>query len=272
MGEEIRKQINSIKNWENQLKEYFGDEISEISESAEFDIQVTKEANRVGSKVLKSILENKINFELLGESDFLTTNKGNKLLLTGIKFNLNQIEKKYDLEIVFCERFNTSNNSMAMFQKDNNRIIFMIFDKPYKRSIFSDDGVEFKEQTVDDFKHYAKVRFKSWLLDDNIFFHEFVHYLDSLRYGKTYVNKNPKNKFSYFNSPEEFNAYTQEVINSVLKNKKKFIGISFKKFFRETYFMFPEDFRYNVNEDFVKKIQKRLYKLYIYLNDRQKEI
>ncbi len=90
-----------------------------------------------------------------------------------------------------------------------------------------------------------------------------------MRYSNTYKWKKPKNDSEYFNSPEEYNAYTMEIVNNALNNKKLFL-LPFKQFVskllnKES----SKEFIKNLNIDYKKRLITRLYKLYFSINQKQ---
>lgn len=111
-------------------------------------------------------------------------------------------------------------------------------------------------------------------LNKDLFVHEFIHYLDKKRYGKS--KKNTKtidlSIEDYYNTPEEFNAYYQEgaygLRNFFKKNghvpddiKKEKIK-DFETFKNVALRFFDEHFIKGLNKKFKKKFNKRLAGLY----------
>jgi len=219
-----------------------------LNESAESDIKFNNEAKRIYFKIKNNI--NKIKFEPTNvENDFVKDNKGNIHGLYGVKFNLNQLDKKYNLNIIFAYPIG---KNPEHYDYKNNRIVFFILSQSNKEDFSNNE-------------YLAKLRFSNWV-DENTFIHEFIHFLDSSRYGETYTLKNPLNKDEYYNSPEEYNAYSQEIIKQVLKNKNKLIGLSFDVFLKKSLKLGREEFITNLNDKYMKKLKNRLYKLYSELN------
>jgi hypothetical protein len=70
---------------------------NKLNENADIDIQYNKEAKRIYHKILKNL--SKIKF-IPTENDFVKDTKGNIHILYGIKFNLQQLGEKYDLDIL----------------------------------------------------------------------------------------------------------------------------------------------------------------------------
>jgi len=232
------------------LRKFISKTIREfMNESAESDIKFNNEAKRVYNKIKNNIDDIKLEPTTI-ERDYVKDTKGNIHGIYGVKFNLNQLDKKYDLEIIFAHPI--GNNNIGHYDRKNNRIVFFILS-----DIKKDD---FNSNT-----YLAKLRFSSWI-DEYTFIHEFIHYLDSNRYGKTYTLKKPLNKDEYYNSPEEYNAYTQEIIRQVIKNKNKLIGLSFDKFLKRSLKFGREGFIGNLNDEYKKKLKNRLYKLYLEIN------
>lgn len=107
--------------------------------------------------------------------------------------------------------------------------------------------------------------------------HEFIHYLDQLRYKKKNY-KGASKKFvdigdieNYFNTPAEYNAYYQEGINywedleeRLPRDKLDPITKDFKSFYNwMTTKIFRSDYIKRMNPEYKKKFQKRLYDYYI---------
>lgn len=219
-----------------------------LNESAESDIKANMEAKRIYNKIKNNI--NKIKFESTNiESDFVKDTKGNIYGIYGVKFNLSQLDKKYDLNIVFAHPIG---KNIAHYDYKNNRILFFILSQSNK----------------EDFSHneyLTKLRFSSWV-DENTFIHEFIHFLDGNRYGETYKSKTHLNDYEYYNSPEEYNSYSQEIIREIIKNKNELTGLSFDMFLRKSLKFGREGFINNLNDEYLKKLKNRLYKLYSELN------
>lgn len=111
-----------------------------------------------------------------------------------------------------------------------------------------------------------------------VFIHEFIHYLDDLRYkGKpTVVSaalEKKGGKAAYFNSPVEFNAYFQggaseiEVYASKMgpgQFAKKFgrPGTGYKKFRKEFERLFNKSWRNELDDKWKRKYEVRLWQLY----------
>lgn len=106
-------------------------------------------------------------------------------------------------------------------------------------------------------------------LNKTAFVHELIHYLDTKRNPVRKVDMSSIKK--YYNNPNEFNAYYMEAFNFVhniikdKKLKKSFIK-NFKNFDEFKSWMinkvFDKDFILNLNENFTKKLHKRLYTLW----------
>ncbi len=223
-----------------------------ISENPQSDIKYNNEAKRIFHKIKKNI--NNIKLEPTNpDLEFVYDTKGNKRPLYGVKFNLNQIDKKYNLNIIFAHQIG---NNIAFFDRNNNRMVFLIISQTDKNSFENNE-------------YYAKLRFKFWIAEDT-FIHEFIHYLDSIRYKNTYkptMNKNSKEE--YYNSPEEFNAYMHGIITYALKNKYRLKNLPFKTFLNriiKNYIKENFGFIKNINDDNKKKLIKRMYKTYTEFN------
>jgi hypothetical protein len=111
-----------------------------------------------------------------------------------------------------------------------------------------------------------------------VFIHEFIHFLDDLRYkGKPTVAsaalKQKGGKAAYYNSPVEFNAYFQggasEIERHAAKMKpgtfeKKFgrSGTGFRKFRKEFEHLFNKNFRRALAGKWKNKYEVRLWQLH----------
>lgn len=221
------------------------------NESTESDLQFNDEAKRVYKKIIKNL--SKIEFIPIPNKKEIVTvtdTDGDVHLLWGIKFNLQQLNEKYDLDILLVHELLRSE---PHFDPKNNRLVFFILSQT---------------NNVNDFEnniHLAKLRFQS-RIDEITFIHEFIHYLDKIRYNKTYTYQYPKNIETYYNSPEEFNSYTHEIIREILKNRSKLKGISFNMFLKKAFKLGNPRFLKNLNAKYTKKLNKRLYQLYVNLN------
>jgi hypothetical protein len=234
------------------LKEIVRQEISALFESAESDFEYVKEARRVYNKIVKNI--NNINFVSTSEEDFIKDTNGNAHRLYGVKFNLSQLDEKYDLDILLVHELGMTSHH---YSKNNNRIVFFILSQTNK----------------EDFNHnlyLAKIRFHSWV-EEPTFTHEFIHFLDSKRYSPTYKFSKPAERTDYYNSPEEYNAFTQEIILNINKNKKQFQNITFKEFLKNALKKSNWEFVKKLNDAYKNKLVKRLYKIYTELNYNQTE-
>jgi len=119
-------------------------------------------------------------------------------------------------------------------------------------------------------------------LDKNTFIHEFIHYLDMLRYRKQGVTASSAKYLDkgdiagYYNTASEFNAYFQEGQRSVIDIFKfipeetvaKFLG-DFKEFQKVAYSRkwnhFEEEFIKHLDSKYKKKFLKRLFTLFEFL-------
>jgi hypothetical protein len=237
--EDIKRVMGHIKSNNN---------IEQLNEDYNSDIQFSNEAKRVYNKIIKNL--SKIKFAPTpndNESEFVKDTRGNVHILYGVKFNLQQLGEKHDLDILLVHGVG---RATAHYDGDANRIVFFILSQT---------------NTKDDFNvnsDLAKLRFKSWV-EEHIFIHEFIHFLDKNRYGDTYSFTNPSTREKYYNSPQEYNAFTQEIITKILKNKNKLKGLSFDVFLKKALKFGDEDFIKNLNDEYTKKLHKRLYQIYI---------
>ena len=236
------------------LRLYIRKTISEsfiLREDAQHDIDSNNEARRIYNKILRNIQT--VTFYPTTDRDFVNDTKGNAHQLNGVKFNLSQLKEKYDLDILFV---NELGRNLANYDRNNNRIVFFILGQMQKPIKF------------DNASYLARLRFKPWI-EENLFAHEFVHFLDDKRYSSSYSFSKPNTSKEYYNSPEEYNAYAQEIIGKAIKNKKQLIGITFKSFLKKSLSLGPEFFIKSLNDIYRKKLINRLYKIYEEINSSQ---
>jgi GNAT superfamily N-acetyltransferase len=226
------------------------------------DEDYKKDRKKIGiaKKVYQLVKDNIKNVDF----DFIEV-KGIKQTLYLIGFNLNQISD-FDLKILFLP----ASDINAMFSRTNNALIFHILDGAFPMRELSnpDRGDKYREE------EFAKLRFNSWV-EERVFVHEFVHYLDSLDYGETYKSYSQKSKGEaismkdYYNTPEEYNAFYTEGINNIIKNIKKYYVGDFKSFIKKVYQLsqtnnepFRRRFLSSLNERNRRGLIKRLYDFY----------
>jgi hypothetical protein len=127
-------------------------------------------------------------------------------------------------------------------------------------------------------------------LDKDTFIHEYIHFLDHLRYrsrglGKTSAKYlDTQDIEGYYNTPEEFNAYYQAGQSQIIRvwknlsdrfaHRPEFLA-DFKKKKLESYKAFQDwaidveffdkDFLTYINSKYLKKFKKRLAGLYMYI-------
>ena len=117
-------------------------------------------------------------------------------------------------------------------------------------------------------------------LDKDTFIHEYIHFLDHLRYrsrglGKTSAKYlDTQDIEGYYNAAEEFNAYYQEGQKSDCSYVEKSRD-DFKKKRLESYKafqswvidvqFFDRDFLTYIDKKYLKKFKKRLANLYMYI-------
>jgi hypothetical protein len=127
-------------------------------------------------------------------------------------------------------------------------------------------------------------------LDKDTFIHEYIHFLDHLRYrsrglGKTSAKYlDTQDIEGYYNTPEEFNAYYQAGQSQIVRvwknlsdrfaHRPEFLA-DFKKKKLESYKSFQDwaidveffdkDFLTYINSKYLKKFKKRLAGLYMYI-------
>jgi len=237
--EDIKRVMGHIKSNNN---------IEQLNEDYNSDIQFSNEAKRVYNKIIKNL--SKIKFTPTpndNEREFVEDTRGNVHILYGVKFNLQQLGEKYDLDILLVHRVGRESYH---YDGDANRIVFFILSQTNTKD---DLGVN---------SDLARLRFKSWV-GEHIFIHEFIHFLDKNRYGDTYSFTDTSTREKYYNSPQEYNAFTQEIITKILKNKNKLKGLSFDVFLKKALKFGDDDFIKNLNDEYIKKLRKRLYQIYI---------
>ncbi len=113
------------------------------------------------------------------------------------------------------------------------------------------------------------------------FIHEYIHYLDHLRYRSRGITKASARYMdagdyeAYYNTPEEYNAFYQEGQSQIVRIwkslpddlKKKKLK-SYKHFQAWVIFQmefFDKDFITYINDKYLKKFKKRLANLYMYI-------
>lgn len=225
-----------------------------ILESSKTDISFNKESKRIYQKIVKNIDSIKfIPTPNDNESEFVKDSRGNVHTLEGVKFNLNQIDKKYDLDILLVHTLGRANHH---YDHNANRMVFFILSQTSNKSDFNNNS------------NLARIRFKSWVNED-LFVHEFTHYLDANRYKDTYHFSNPENNKEYYNSPEEYNAFSHEIINQILKNKNSLMKLDFNVFLKKVLKYGSVDFIKSLSDNNKKKLKNRLYKIYSELNGKQ---
>jgi len=117
-------------------------------------------------------------------------------------------------------------------------------------------------------------------LDKNTFIHEYIHFLDHLRYrdrglAKTSAKYLDSNDIEgYYNTPEEFNAYYQEGQSQIVRIWKN-LPDKFKQKHSKDFKAFQDwaidinffdrDFLTHINKKYLKKFKKRLANLYMYI-------
>ncbi len=230
------------------LKNIIRNELEILCEDYLSDIKYNNIAKKIYRKIIKNI--NNIKFSPISDSnkqEFITDSTGKKHVLYGVKFNINQLDKNFNIDI-YLARILPKINAYHHYDPKNKRIVFFIINE--------------HEQSFEHDLYFAKLRFSNWI-DENTFIHEFIHYLDSIRYTDTYNYNKPKNKYDYYNTPEEFNAFTHMIISQILKNKKKFMNIPFKLFLNKSLKLADNDFIKYINDKNKIRLFNRLYNLYL---------
>lgn len=239
-----------ITKQEDFIRKLIREELCKLNEDYSSDLQFNNEAKRIYNKILKNLSKIKLTpTPNDDESEFVKDTRGNVHILYGVKFNLQQLGEKYDLDILLVHNIGRANHH---YDQNGNRIVFFILSQTNTKTDFNINS------------DLAKLRFKSWV-EERIFIHEFVHFLDKNRYGDTYSFTKPSERNEYYNSPEEYNSYTQEIITKILKNKNKLKELTFDVFLKRVLKFGDEDFVKNLNDKYTKKLNKRLYQIYINL-------
>ena len=221
-----------------------------ITENQLKDLQYNKESVKVYNKIVKSIKSRKIEYELTNpDIDTVKDTKGTYHQLHGVKFNLNQLFENFDIDILLVNRIGKT-DAAGFYDSMNNRMCFFIL------------GDKGDKMSFENYTRLANIRFETWV-DDDFFIHEFIHYLDSKRYSNTYSIKQPNSLEDYYNSPEEYNAYTHEIIKKILKTENKLKSLSFNEFLKRSMKYGSSEFLDNLNDENRKKLIKRLYSIYV---------
>jgi hypothetical protein len=120
--------------------------------------------------------------------------------------------------------------------------------------------------------------------------HEFIHYLDSMRYKGDYekattsMAKGPPNSKDYYNNPQEYNAYYQQAVSefadAVDRARKAghthrlqyYLPNNVNDFVKnfKTGFIRPE-LLHNLNPKLMRNLDKRVADLYVYLKSQVKQ-
>lgn len=223
-----------------------------MNEDFVFDSYFVKKSRNIYQKIVKNI--DKIKFAPTDDNDIVQDSRNRIHILKGVKFNINQVDEDYNTNIYLVNTI--GKYQPPHFDGNNNRFVFFIITQVQDPNNFESNS------------ELARIRFPKWV-DENTFIHEFIHYLDMLRYTDTYKGKESKNDVEYYNSPQEYNAFTMEIINNALKNKKLFL-LPFEQFIKKI--LNKENSRgfiKNLNANYRKKLIARLYKLYYGFNQKQ---
>lgn len=125
---------------------------------------------------------------------------------------------------------------------------------------------------------YMDTRFSG---NKSAFIHEYVHYLDHLRYRSKGITKSMARYLdagdyeAYYNTPEEYNAFYQEGQSQLVRiwkglpedfKKKKLKSYKhFQAWVVHQMEFFDKDFITYINDKYLKKFKKRLANLYMYI-------
>lgn len=220
------------------------------------DHEYAYEARRFADKLTKLLLEFNIDDDRFSIRD-------NGVLIFG-----SDIDKKYsDLVIGIIERnsrhFTDSSGGFTVVKTKNERDPLIVL--PILR-IVNDN-------------------FEIGTIPTDLIVHEFIHYLDWKRYKNTgYTvakNKAYHTKTGYYNNPAEFNAYFQQTAEYIMRtyiddpsylwllDDKLATFNTFKKWIIE---VFDSAFIKNLNPEYQKKFDKRLYQVYISAVEKLKDL
>lgn len=243
--------IETLERRHKMLREFSGDTSlivknltkKALLESAETDIKANKEASRIYRKIVKNIQT--IQFAPT-DNETVHDSRGREYPLKGVKFSLRQLGEPYNVDVLLV---NTLFRTPHHYDMDNKRLVFFIISQ-------MEDKDDFEANS-----HMARIRFASWI-EENVFIHEFIHCLDFMRTTDTYNSSNPEGMKQYFNSPEEYNAFTHEIIQRILQNKNRLKGLPFDRFLKRVLKYGEKEFAQSLDAENMKKIQKRLYKIY----------
>ena len=125
---------------------------------------------------------------------------------------------------------------------------------------------------------YMDTRFSG---NKSVFIHEYVHYLDHLRYRSKGITKSMARYLdagdyeAYYNTPEEYNAFYQEGQSQLVRiwkglpedfKKKKLKSYKhFQAWAVHQMEFFDKNFITYINDKYLKKLKKRLANLYMYI-------
>ena len=250
--------------------------------NVEQDMYYTGIAEKAYDKVVRFLTKHKDKLEGEGENSIvnkpfipLTQWKGVALRGTDIDKNFPSLS---EVVLFFIPTKSTSRGGVTIAGGFTN--------KSLKVGGISFKGVIVNANLIGDYNgKYMDTR-----LDKDTFIHEYIHFLDHLRYrsrglGKTSAKYlDTQDIEGYYNTPEEFNAYYQEGQSQIIRvwknlsdrfaHRPEFLA-DFKKKKLESYKTFQDwaidieffnkDFLTYINSKYLKKFKKRLAGLYMYI-------
>ncbi len=238
----------------------------------ENDLYYTGIAEKAYDKVVRFLTKHKDKLEGEGENSIvnkpfipLTQWKGVALRGTDIDKNFPSLS---EVVLFFIPTKSTSRGGVTIAGGFTN--------KSLKVGGISFKGVIVNANLIGDYNgKYMDTR-----LDKDTFIHEYIHFLDHLRYRSRGLSKTSAKYLDtqdiegYYNTPEEFNAYYQEGQNQIVRMWKN-LPDDFKKKRLESYKafqswvidvqFFDRDFLTYIDKKYLKKFKKRLANLYMYI-------
>jgi hypothetical protein len=229
------------------------------------DIQKDLLFNRIAERVYRKVMKHIEKATMTDNDDYVETVQRGNIRLRGIRMNVKDVGEKYDLPIVFAE--NMGQQQIAAYHLKRNFMIIFVFPRVsmLMPQLANEQTQERYVWTIR--QRLANQHDRALLMD--CFCHEFIHYLDAMRYGKSYEFIFPENDTQYFNSAEEFNVNCLQIFRAVFKRKRKFANIGYTKFLyllRQNNYFLSNGFIKNISDDNKIRLYKRLYGLYMYIS------
>ena len=209
------------------------------------------EFTQIGEDIYRKIINNlnNIQYSELSSDDAIMTTDNVPYQLEGIKFNASALDKRFNVDILFCRMLSISNDVPASFDPSTKKLLFFIYPRNYKQI------------TYQEYVNLASKLFPT-TINESMFVHEFTHYLDNLRYKTSYKFNFPNgNDTQYFNSPEELNANFNEVLNKIQKTPSM-LKFPLEMFINTALGLFDEQIMEYLSIKNINKIKNRLYQYY----------